>query len=162
MSLFLHQNRFGEMYRDITPSLMDPLHWMGAVRIRVQTADKNITVIHTAPVHQLTTGKVKNCMFVINKSIIKTFLLQTGTSGWCLICAYLSPDSDKISFSLEKTILWIEDSSFGQKQQFEVKKKNIINMQLSTLQDGLELCGLLLLLFWRHPFTAEDLLVQVM
>ncbi len=35
-------------------------------------------------------------------------------------------------------------------------------MQLSTLQDGLELCGLLLLLFWRHPFTAEDLLVQVM
>ncbi len=42
------------------------------------------------------------------------------------------------------------------------KKKYILNMHLSTLQDGLELCGLLLLLFWRHPFTAEDLLVQVM
>ncbi len=27
--------------------------WMGAVRIRVQTADKNITIIHTTPVHQL-------------------------------------------------------------------------------------------------------------
>ncbi len=25
---------------------MDPLQWMGAVRIRVQTADKNITIIH--------------------------------------------------------------------------------------------------------------------
>ncbi len=26
--------------------LMDPLQWMGAVRMRVQTADKNITIIH--------------------------------------------------------------------------------------------------------------------
>ncbi len=25
---------------------MDPLQWMGAVRMRVQTADKNITIIH--------------------------------------------------------------------------------------------------------------------
>ncbi len=25
---------------------MDPLQWMGAVRKRVQTADKNITIIH--------------------------------------------------------------------------------------------------------------------
>ncbi len=32
---------------------MAPLQWMGAVRMRVQTADKNITIIHTAPVHQL-------------------------------------------------------------------------------------------------------------
>ncbi len=29
---------------------MDALQWMGAVRMR---ADKNITVIHTTPVHQL-------------------------------------------------------------------------------------------------------------
>ncbi len=27
-------------------SPMDPLQWMGAVRMRVQTADKNITIIH--------------------------------------------------------------------------------------------------------------------
>ncbi len=32
---------------------MDPLQWMGAVRMRVQTADKNITIIHTTPVCQL-------------------------------------------------------------------------------------------------------------
>ncbi len=28
---------------------MDPLQWMGAVRMRVQTADKNIIIIHTTP-----------------------------------------------------------------------------------------------------------------
>ncbi len=28
---------------------MDALQWMGAVRMRVQTADKNITIIHTSP-----------------------------------------------------------------------------------------------------------------
>ncbi len=32
---------------------MDPLQWMGAVRMTVQTADKNITIIHTTPVHQV-------------------------------------------------------------------------------------------------------------
>ncbi len=30
----------------ITCSSMDPLQWMGAVRVRVQTADKIITIIH--------------------------------------------------------------------------------------------------------------------
>ncbi len=47
---------------------------MGAVRMRVQTAAKNITIIHTTPVHQLTCCEVKSSMFVINKSIIKMFL----------------------------------------------------------------------------------------
>ncbi len=28
-------------------SLMDPQQWMGAVKMRVQTADKNITIIHS-------------------------------------------------------------------------------------------------------------------
>ncbi len=56
---------------------MDPLQWMGAVRMRVQTADKNITVIHTTPVHQLMSCEAKSCVFV-NKSI-KTFL----TSNYC-------------------------------------------------------------------------------
>ncbi len=51
---------------------MDPLQWMGAVRMRVQTADKNITIIHTTPVHQLTSGEDKSW----NKSIVKTFLTQ--------------------------------------------------------------------------------------
>ncbi len=41
---------------------MDPLKVMGAVRIRVQTADKNITIYHNN----------KSCVFVTNKNIIKT------------------------------------------------------------------------------------------
>ncbi len=42
MSLFLQQNRFGEILHYITCSPMDPMQWMGAVRMRIQTADKNI------------------------------------------------------------------------------------------------------------------------
>ncbi len=56
---------------------MDPLQWMCAVRIRVQTADKtsnNPEVIHTTPVHQLTSCEVKSEVFVEKKSIIKFFL----------------------------------------------------------------------------------------
>ncbi len=37
-------------------SSMDALQWMGAVRMRV---DKNITIIHTSPVHRLTSEKIK-------------------------------------------------------------------------------------------------------
>jgi len=33
---------------------------MGAVRMRVQTADKNNTIIHTTPVHQLTSCEAKS------------------------------------------------------------------------------------------------------
>ncbi len=55
--------RFGEMYHCITVSAMDALQWMGAVSMRVQTADKNITIIHTAPVHQLTSWEDKSCVF---------------------------------------------------------------------------------------------------
>ncbi len=66
--------RFREMLHYITCSAMDPLQWMGAVRMRVQTADKNITIIHTTPVQQLMSCEEKCCMFLINKSIIKMFL----------------------------------------------------------------------------------------
>ncbi len=34
--------------------------------------------------------------------------------NWCLIFAYFSPDSDEITFPLEKVILWIEDSYHNQ------------------------------------------------
>ncbi len=52
---------------------MNTLQWMGAVRMRVQTADKNITIIHSTPVQQVTCEE-KNCMSERNKSIIKAFL----------------------------------------------------------------------------------------
>jgi len=43
-----------------------------AVRMRVQTADKNITIIHSTPVHQFTSGEEKSW----NKSSIKMFLMS--------------------------------------------------------------------------------------
>ncbi len=56
----------------ITRSPMDPLQWMGAVRMRVQTADQNNPqVVNMTLGHQLTSSEVKSCMFVRNKSIIK-------------------------------------------------------------------------------------------
>ncbi len=63
----VHWNKFGEIYDYITWSLMDPLQWMGTVRIRVQTADENITIIHTTPVHQLTSCEAKK-LHVCKKS----------------------------------------------------------------------------------------------
>ncbi len=45
--------RFVEMCHCISVSAMDALQWMGAVRMRVQTADKNITINHTTPILQL-------------------------------------------------------------------------------------------------------------
>ncbi len=62
-----------DKYTITSCSPMDYLQWMGAVRMRVQTADKSITVINTTPVHQLTSCEVKSCIFVKNKSIIKAF-----------------------------------------------------------------------------------------
>ncbi len=48
---------------------MDPLEWMAVIRMRVQTADKNISIIHTTTVDQLTSWEVKSCIFAMNKSI---------------------------------------------------------------------------------------------
>ncbi len=59
------------MLHSITCSPMDPLQWMGAVRMRVQTADKTSQVIHTTPVHQLKSCEAKSCLFVRNKSNIE-------------------------------------------------------------------------------------------
>ncbi len=41
----------------------------------------------------------------------------------CLICVYYSPDSNKMSCSLVKEILWIKDLYFSQKQWFEHHQK---------------------------------------
>ncbi len=43
---------------------MDPLQWMGAVSMKVQTVDKNITIIDMTPVHKLTSWEVKICVFL--------------------------------------------------------------------------------------------------
>ncbi len=56
-------------------SPVDPLPWMGAISMRVQTADK---IIHmTQSINVLWSEK----LFVRNKSIIKAFYLRTVASG---------------------------------------------------------------------------------
>ncbi len=74
--------RFVEMCLCISVSAMDALQWMGAVRMRVQTADKNITIIHSTPVHQLTSGEDKSSehlltiTFFVFNNILKTITLS--------------------------------------------------------------------------------------
>ncbi len=75
---------------------------MGAVRMRVQTADKNITIIHTTPVHQLMSWEDKSCVFVRNKSIIKIFL----TLNHCFQLKYESIIHNNISSS--EKVVWSE------------------------------------------------------
>ncbi len=42
-----------------------------------------------------------------------------------MICEYFTPDGDKITFSLEKAILWIKDMYFSWKQWFKVKSNDV-------------------------------------
>ncbi len=103
--------RFGEMSQQwMLCSEWVPSEW---------ESDKNITIIHTPPVRQLTSGEDKSS----NKSSIKTFLtkkvylLLPPTKKWlkiqpqfliravlafkqCLISVYFSPDLDQNTFSL--------------------------------------------------------------
>ncbi len=57
----------------------------------------------------------------------------------CVIYANFSPDSDKTACSLDKAILWIENSYFSQNQQFEIKNMLVDlssnNKQLFASQD---------------------------
>ncbi len=98
--------------------------------------------------------------------------LAVFTCKWYYLCAYFSPDSDKI-FPLEiyifTAVLLIEV-----KTHLKAKVLNILTMDLflsfsphKMLTERLELCGLLWCFnqlfrpsFWRHPFTAEDSLVS--
>ncbi len=74
---------------------------MGAVRMRVQTADKNITIIHTTPVHQLTSWEDRRFVFIRNKSIIKTYnIIQSKHSG------YVYATGPRILFQWRNYGLW--------------------------------------------------------
>ncbi len=135
---------------------MDALQWMGAVRMRVQTSDKNITSNphHSSPsVNILRSQK----LFVRNKSIIKMFI----TSNRCLnmsplsiimlpqwksclvwirieICTVQAPIINKNSskqicvWITEEALLWNIDSYFVQKQRFEVKNTLMMNLFLTN------------------------------
>ncbi len=92
-------------------SPMDPLQRMAAVRIRVQTANKNITIIHKqSTVHQLTSCEVKSCVLVIYSSIIIAFLIS-------IHCFWLKYESSIHNiFSCEKVI----SSQLNQKRNIHI------------------------------------------
>ncbi len=91
----------------------------------------------------------------------------------CLISAYFSPDSDKTTFSLEKSKLWTRNL-FGC-SGLKLKSLNdrfvpykhscfalnwwngVVWITYELLWCFYQLFGLS---FWRHPFTAEDPLVS--
>ncbi len=114
----------------ITCSPMDPLQWMGAVRMRPESC----------------------------------------CSCFCIICTYFSPDSDKMTFSLEKAILWINDLYFSKKPQFKVINLNdgffffffFTNMQLFASQDLSNwYTGVTCILLWRFYQHFESILVAL-
>ncbi len=83
-------------------------------------------------------------------------------------CAWSVQISDQMTFSLDKTILLIDDLYFsnGLKLKTDLFRANT-QLSLRMLTDGLERCGLLWcvyqlfgLSFRRHPFTAEHPLLS--
>ncbi len=73
----------------------------------------------------------------------------------CLIDAYFSPDSRQDYFFLEKEMLWIEDSYFSRKQQFEVKNVLIIDLFI-TLVDRFHYLWIIVMflsVFWTLILT---------
>ncbi len=134
---------------------------------RVQTADKNITVTHTTPFPQLTSYEVKSCMFIRNKSIIKTFLLQTISlkyespvynitfSSGKVVSSELRENTQKPSktvlnkyvvfwferITLDKALLWIMDLYLRWKWCISFFTNSFSLHKMFT--DGLEWCGLL-------------------
>ncbi len=139
---------------------LDLLQWMGAIRMRVQTSDKNITIIHNmTPVHQLMSCEVKSCMFLRNNSSLRYCNFKSSSE--------YHNSTSKVQNSLPTYLFRTILDCFC----FD---GFITNTQLFTSQDvnwltGVEwiICGLLWcfyqpfgLSFWRHPFTAENPLVS--
>ncbi len=52
----------------------------------------------------------------------------------CLVCAYFSPDSEEMTFSLEEVILWIMDLYFSWKQWSKVKNILMMDLFLTSMQ----------------------------
>ncbi len=97
MSWFLHWNRFGEIKHYTTCSQKDPLQWMGAVRMRVQT-------IITSNPHQSLVMQKALCLCQTNPSLrcnFKPLLLAIINNP---IINNNSSSSEKVIFLLSSRI----------------------------------------------------------
>ncbi len=96
MSLFLHRKRFGKKIALHHLLISESSAVNGCLRMRVQTANKNIKTAHTTPVHQhLVTWKAA-CLYETNPSLrhfnFKSSLLAKKHS----IIHYNIPSSEKV------------------------------------------------------------------
>ncbi len=139
---------------------------MGAVRMRVQTADKNITIVHTKVVQSKKLHVCKKYAKIKIACIYKWKQSKTVLNKY--IRGFWWDDNGEWTFSVVEVVLWIMDSYFVQK----VYSWNALMMDFSFhfnwwTGEVWITCGLLWcfyqlfgLSFWRHPFTAEDPLVS--
>ncbi len=58
--------------------------------------------------------------FKIHQHICLQLFWAVFTSERCLSCPYFSPDSDETTFPLNKSILWLWDLYFNQKQRLKI------------------------------------------
>ncbi len=142
MSLFLHQNRFGKMYHYITCSPVDPLQWMGAVRMRVETTAHlhNNPQIHIIAVHRYLVKQRAECLWEINSSRPFQFQLTLSEQFECkniLIDLFLT----------NMHLFFVQDDNDGQESyELLVDYCDVFIRYLDSNPDG--------------PFTADDPLVK--
>ncbi len=136
---------------------MDPLKWKGAIKMKVQTADKKKS--------HLVKSEKPSPVVLSHQNYLELF--QTVFN-----CKHFSPDSDETTLLLEKAI-WIEDLYFSQPRSNSLKlKTHYVSCKHTAFNScychwshvhymsiTVMLYQLFGLPFWRHPFTAEDPLV---
>ncbi len=121
---------------------MDPLQWMGAVRLRVQTADKNITMIHKYSTQLRSNNwcpvKLKAARLQETNPILRHFLIE-NCRFWtkCKFIIHNNAYLPQMSSRINNLLLICLELFWT--------VKNILIIDLLT--DGLEWCGLS---FWQH------------
>ncbi len=137
------------MYQYITCSTMDALQWMGAVRMRVQTADKNITIIHKKSSNEKVVSSEWGEKYAQIKHNLQAKTVQCYYGLWTDILA--RNDSLKLKCLSDGFVSY---------------KRTAFRFTRCYLMDwsGVDYCDvfyqLFWLSFWRHPFTAEELFVN--
>ncbi len=154
---------------------MDALQWMGAVRTRVQTDDKNISIIQS--ISWLVKKKLKETNpplrhFNCTQGFFPLYCFSSKKSSWLNQKRNMHRSNMWVDFdvkgqqgwtSLEEALLWIMA-----KRNCSLKLKCLdwfvfTNTQLFSSQDIMDwvTCGLLRcfyqlfgLSFWRHPFRC--------
>ncbi len=151
---------------------------MGAVRMRVQTADKNMV-----PVNHCFQRKYESSIYNIAFSSENIISAESGEKYALIkhrlqaktVLNNVSMDFDvrrqQATFSLEETLLWIMNKYFPQKWWFKFKTCYLWIFLLQTREQEMNRWTVVVwitvmflsavwLSFWRHPFTAEDPLVN--